>query len=190
MKLDYAIFSSILPLATTSSSSLNATCTVAPGGIQINVNLLATFLAVLMAVGVNLLYAVGRLKLTNVEKQRRITAEMKAFRSEMSAAMKEGNKQKIEKLKKKQQQMQKMQMEASMENFKPTLLFAIPLFGVYFLVNNYFITGLLHTCIIAVSPIALPWPLFGSQMTFFWWYFICSFTFSTIITRLFGLTFD
>src|SRR5207245_664755 len=116
--------------------------------------------------------------------------EMKAFRSEMSAAVKEGNKQKQEKLKKKQQQMQKMQMEMSRENLKPTLLFTIPLFGVYFLVSN-FINGA-HVCVLALSPIQLGFPPigFGLEMNFFWWYFICSFTFSGIMTRLFGLTFD
>ena len=146
-----------------------------------------TFLVVLEAIGVNLLYAVGRRKLTDIEKMRRYNAEMKAFRGEMSEATKSGDKQKLEKLKKKQQQMQKMQAEMSMENLKPTLLFMLPLLGVYYLVGN-FIKG----AILAISPI--PIQLFGIgppiMVNFFWWYFICSFAFSTIITRIFGLTMD
>jgi uncharacterized membrane protein (DUF106 family) len=161
------------------------------------------FLVVLMAIGVNLLYAVGRRKLTDVEKMRRYNFELKAFRSEMTQAMREGDKQKQEKLKKKQQQMNKMQMEMSKEQMKPTLLFMIPLWVIYFLMSGFVGGGLLivlpifipevacstastvsHCVATTVFSSAIPW------MPFFWWYMICSFTFSTLINRLFGLTFD
>lgn len=178
----------IAPLAI---GDLNHTCTTGPPAIiQHQIQPFYTFIVVLMSIGVNLIYAVGRLKLTNVEKMRRYTAEMKAFRAEMSAAVKEGNKQKQERLKKKQQQMQKMQMEMTMQNFKPTILFTVPLFGVYFLVSGFINNA--HVCVLALSPIQIPLIITSipSEMPFFWWYFICSFAFSTIITRLFGLTFD
>jgi uncharacterized membrane protein (DUF106 family) len=113
---------------------------------------------------------------------------MKAFRSEMSEATKAGDKAKVEKLKKKQIQMQKMQAEISMDQMKPTLMFMIPLFGVYYLVSHF--VGI--NTILAIGPI--PIQLFGIgppiKINFFWWYFICSFTFSGIISRLFGLTLD
>src|SRR5487761_1715550 len=167
---------------------------LASSTIPSSVNWEDIFLVVLMAVGVNLLYAVGRRKLTNVDKMRRYNFELKAFRSEMTQAMKEGEKQ---------QQMNKMQMEMSKEQMKPTLLFMIPLWGVYFLMSSLVGGGLLVVlpifipyvacssssslahCISATSfGAAVPW------MPFFWWYMICSFTFSTLINRLFGLTFD
>lgn len=161
----------------------------APTGTLANTGLIdwqKTFLVVLMAIGVNVLYAVGRRKLTNIEKIKRYTGEMKAFRSEMSQAMREGDKQKTEKLKKKQQQMNKMQMEMSKEQLKPTLLFMIPLWGIYFLMSNYI--GVNTTLVI--SPIYIPIAFTTPKVVFFWWYLICSFTFSTLISRLFGLTFD
>lgn len=141
-----------------------------------------------MAVGVNLIYAVGRLKLTDMDKMRRYTAEMKAFRAEMSAASKEGNKQKLERLKKKQTQMSKMQAEMSMQQLKPSLLFMIPLLGVYYLMQSF--VG--ASSILALSPVSIPLLVTSlpSQMPFFWWYIICSFSFSGIISRLFGLTMD
>jgi uncharacterized membrane protein (DUF106 family) len=146
-----------------------------------------TLLVVLEAIGVNCLYAVGRRKFTNIEKMRRVNAEMKAFRAELSAAQKAGDKQKLEKLKRKQQQMQKMQAEMSLDNFKPTLLFMLPLLGVYYLVSSF-----LKNSTLAIGPI--PFQLFNYGppivIPFFWWYFICSFAFSGIITRLFGLTLD
>ena len=147
-----------------------------------------TLLVVLEAVGVNLIYAFGRRRFTNIEKMRRYSAEMKAFRSEMSEATKAGDKVKVEKLKKKQAQMQKMQAEISMDQMKPSLLFMVPLFGVYYLVSHF--VGI--NTILAIGPIPIQFFGIGPpiEINFFWWYFICSFTFSGIISRLFGLTLD
>ncbi len=155
---------------------------------QCIIPLSSTFLVVLEAIGVNLLYAFGRRRFTNIERMRRYNAEMKAFRTELSEATKAGDKVKVEKLKKKQQQMQKMQAEISMDQMKPTLMFMIPLFGVYYLVR-FFVGG---NTTLAIGP--FPIQIFGLGppivINFFWWYFICSFTFSGIISRLFGLTLD
>ena len=155
---------------------------------SISIPLQNTALVVVEAVGVNILYAIGRRKFTNVEKMRRYSTEMKAFRSELSEATKAGDKQKVEKLKKKQQQMQKMQLEMSRDQMKPTLLFMLPLLGVYYLVSRFIGVN----TILAISPI--PLQIFGIgppiSVNFFWWYFICSFTFSGIISRVFGLTLD
>jgi len=178
------------------ASSLSGLASLMQGAVPIaipsstipRIDLLNTVLVALEAIGVNVLYAVGRRKFTNIEKIRRINAEMKAFRSEMTAATKAGDKVKIEKLKKKQQQMQKMQMEMTMDNFKPTLLFGLPLIGVYYLVSNFIGVN----TILAIAPI--PIQIFGIgppiAVNFFWWYFLCSFTFQTVITRLFGLSMD
>jgi uncharacterized membrane protein (DUF106 family) len=155
--------------------------------VPVSIPLGQTLLVVAEALGVNCLYAIGRRKFTNIEKMRRLNAEMKAFRSEMSAAQKAGDKQKLDKLKKKQQQMQKMQAESSMDNLKPTLLFMLPLLGVYYLVSS-----IIKNATLAVAPI--PFQLFNYgppiEVPFFWWYMVCSFTFSGIITRLFGLSLD
>jgi uncharacterized membrane protein (DUF106 family) len=158
----------------------------------ISINWFDTFLVVVMAIGVNLLYAVGRRKFTDIEKMRRYNAEMKAFRGEMTAAMKSGDKQKQEKLKKKQMQMNKMQMEMSKEQFKPTLLFMAPLWGLYYVMSTYVVPNVVdgHRLALAVFPFPLPFYQIGPILTFFWWYFICSFSFSGVISRLFGLTMD
>ncbi|MHB8565985.1 MAG: EMC3/TMCO1 family protein [Nitrososphaerales archaeon] len=182
----FSVFDALLFSGLSSLGSLFQNTTLAVSIPKID--LLNTALVALEAIGVNVLYAVGRRKFTNLEKMRRISSEMKAFRAELSAATKAGDKAKVEKLKKKQQQMQKMQMETTMDNFKPTLLFGLPLIGVYYLVSNFIGVN----TILAISPI--PIQIFGYgpsiAVNFFWWYFLCSFTFQTIITRLFGLTMD
>ncbi|MGA2876262.1 MAG: EMC3/TMCO1 family protein [Nitrososphaerales archaeon] len=169
-------------------SLVSCNTSAAPINCGNGIPLESTFLVICEAIGVNLLYAFGRRRFTNVEKMRRYNAEMKAFRSEMSEATKSGDKQKVEKLKKKQQQMQKMQAEISMDQMKPTLMFMVPLFGVYYLVR--FFVGL--NTILAIGPFPIQIDNIGPPIAinFFWWYFLCSFTFSGIISRLFGLTMD
>ncbi|MGH2637989.1 MAG: EMC3/TMCO1 family protein, partial [Rhabdochlamydiaceae bacterium] len=132
---------------------LTAILAAASSSVPPVINLQNTGLVVLEAVGVSVLYAVGRRKFTNIEKMRRYSAEMKAFRGELSQATKAGDKQKVEKLKKKQQQMQKMQAEMSMDQMKPTLLFMLPLFGVYYLVSHFI--GVNTVLTIAPFPIQL-----------------------------------
>lgn len=180
------IIDSILPLVQGLQLIASSTALVA-GSSALKINLFNTMLVVLEAIGVNLLYAVGRRKFTDIEKMRRYNAEMKAFREEMMAATKAGDKAKQEKLKKKQQQMQKMQAEMSMQNLKPSLLFMVPLMGVYYLMSSFF-----GAATLAVSPIEIPLLITSIPipLNFFWWYMICSFTFSGIISRLFGLTLD
>jgi uncharacterized membrane protein (DUF106 family) len=169
-------------------SSIANSALQVPAAAPISISLEQTLLVILEALGVNCLYAVGRRKFTDIDKMRRYNSEMKAFRSEMSAAQKAGDKVKLDKLKKKQLQMQKMQAEMSMDNLKPTLLFMLPLLGVYYLVSSF-----IKNSTLAISPVSLvvinggPLPV---EIPFFWWYMICSFTFSGMITRLFGLSLD
>jgi uncharacterized membrane protein (DUF106 family) len=175
-----ALFSSLLSLLGTSALQ-----------IPVAIGLQQTILVIFEALGVNCLYAVGRRKFVDIDKMRRYNAEMKAFRSEMSAATKAGDKAKIDKLKKKQVQMSKMQAEMSMDNMKPTLLFMVPLLLVYYVVSHF-----IGAATMVISPIPTdfkigPWTLgWELKVPFFWWYMICSFTFSGIVTRLFGLTMD
>jgi len=183
MPLEY--FLSLLPII---ANTILQVTTASPVAIPLQ----QTFLVVLEAIGVNCVYAVGRRKFTNIDKMRRYNAEMKAFRAEMTAATKAGDKVKVEKLKKKQVQMQKMQAEISMDNLKPTFLFMLPLLGVYYLVSSFVKNATLVISPIPFGPFhigsyALGWNI---EVPFFWWYLICSFTFSSIITRLFGLSMD
>jgi len=170
-----------------SSLSGNSILQVPVAATPISISLEQTLLVILEALGVNCLYAVGRRKFTDIDKLRRYTNEMKAFRSEMSAAQKAGDKVKLDKLKKKQVQMQKMQAEMSMDQMKPTLLFMLPLLGVYYLVSSF-----IKNATLVISPIPLQLFNYGPpiEVPFFWWYMICSFTFSGMITRLFGLSMD
>ena len=145
----------------------------------------ATFLVVLMAVGVSLLYSVGRRFLTNVERSKRIQTELRAYQKELREAIMTKDKAKEEKLKKRKKQMDEMQMKISFENLRVTALFFVPLLVLWWLVQQIVGSG-----VVALSPIPINLLVFTipPQMPIFWWYMISSFAFSGIISRAFGVS--
>lgn len=146
----------------------------------------STFIVVLMSVGVNLLSSIGRRLLTNVERTRRINAELKAWRQELKEAVVSKNKAKEEKLRRKEKQMNQLQAKLARENMKPTLLFFVPLIALWYLVSG--VVG--YDTIVAVSPIPIDLVIIaiGPPLNLFWWYMISSFAFSGVITKAFGLS--
>jgi len=143
----------------------------------------STLLVVLMALGVNILYAVGRRLLTNVKWSKRAQVEVKEFNKELREALIAKNKSKEEKLRKKKKQMDAMQAKLMMENLRVSALFFIPLIGLWYLVS-----GIVGNGIVALSPIPidLVFIRIGPELTFFWWYMISSLALSGSITKAFG----
>lgn len=137
-----------------------------------------------MSVGVNLLFAVGRRRLTDVEKTKRSQAELKEFNRELREALRSKNKSKEEKLLKRKKQMDGLQAKLMMDNFKVSILFFIPLIGLWWLVSG--IVG--YDVEVARSPIVIDllFIRIGPQLNLFWWYMITSFAFSGIITKATG----
>ncbi len=104
---------------------------------------------------------------------RSMQKEMNEWRSQQMAAARANDKKQLEKLKKKESQIMNMQKKMA----KPQLL----LFGlslVYFFVFPV-LTGLFTAPVVSV-------PGFGQQ-PFFIWYFLCSFFFSTLSSRIWGI---
>jgi uncharacterized membrane protein (DUF106 family) len=151
----------------------------------------STFIVIAMALGVNILYAIGRRLLTNVEQMKRIQAELREYQKELQEAILTKNKAKEEKLMKKKPQMDKLQAKLASDNLKVTFLFLIPLMLLWWLVNSIIGAGT-----VAISPVPIPIPLganfgpIGPELNIFWWYMISSFAFSGMITKLFGLSLD
>jgi len=151
----------------------------------------STFIVIAMALGVNILYAIGRRLLTNVEQMKRIQAELREYQKELQEAILTKNKAKEEKLMKKKPQMDKLQAKLASDNLKVTFLFLIPLMLLWWLVNSIIGSGT-----VAISPIPIPIPVganfgpIGPELNIFWWYMISSFAFSGMITKLFGLSLD
>lgn len=148
----------------------------------------STLIVIAMALGVNILFAVGRRLLTNVEQMRRIQAELKEYQKELREAIMSRNKVKEEKLRRKKPQMDKLQVKITVDNLKVTFLFFIPLMLLWWLVDSIVGPGT-----VAVSPIPIPIPLganggpIGPELNLFWWYIISSIAFSGVVTKLFGV---
>jgi uncharacterized membrane protein (DUF106 family) len=143
----------------------------------------STIIVTLMALLVNLISASARRVLVDINKVRRITAEVKAWREELMKAVKEKDTTKIEKLKKKEKVMNELQAKMFWENMKPSLFFMIPFLLLWYLMSA---TIGLDT-IVAVSPIPIYLLFFtiGPELNLWWWYLISSFAFSTMIMKLF-----
>jgi len=149
------------------------------------VEIMHVLLVALTAIVLNIISNVATRLLTDVERARRIRAEVRAFRKELRQATLAKDKAKLDKLKKKEKLMMKEEMKISTQRMKPMLLFWIPFIIIYYLLAS-FIGG--YNTIVAISPISLP--IIGTEIGLIWWYLISSLAFSAIITKLLGTSLD
>jgi uncharacterized membrane protein (DUF106 family) len=156
------------------------------------VEIMHVLLVALTAIVLNVISNVATRLLTDVERARRIRAEVRAFRKDLRHAMLAKDKAKLEKLKKKEKLMMKEEMKISTQRMKPTLLFWIPFIVIYYLLAA-FIGG--YNTVVAISPIPIipvslsPFVLV-TEIGLIWWYLISSLAFSAIITKLLGTSLD
>ncbi|NWG09181.1 MAG: DUF106 domain-containing protein [Nitrososphaerales archaeon] len=158
---------------------------------------LSTIIVTGTAVGLNLISNVATRLLTDVERARRIRAEVKAFRKELRQAIVTKNKAKEEKLRKKEKQMTSLEMKVSMQRMKPLLFFWIPFILIYYLLVMLLEPAGGINAIVAISPvqipvlnIGVPLPEGGYGFNLFWWYLISSLSFSSISMKLLGTGMD
>ena len=156
------------------------------------VEIMHVLLVALTAIVLNIISNVATRLLTDVERARRIRAEVRAFRRDLRQAMLAKDKAKLEKLKKKEKMMMKEEMKISTQRMKPMLLFWIPFIIIYYLLAT-FIGG--YNTVVATSPIPIiPFSLspliLVKEIGLIWWYLISSLAFSAIITKLLGTSLD
>ena len=118
--------------------------------------------------------------LVDVKRAAQVTKEVNAWRKEFNAARKSNDKQRLAKLTKKQQPMMKLQSQVAFDRMKVSFIFLIPFYLVWIVLSGFF-----GQSIVAFSPI--PIPVVGEQLSFFYWYLICSFTISLPLTKLLGI---
>lgn len=147
-----------------------------------------TFLVMGVALSVNVISSLARRFLTDVERTRRVMAEVKKFQREWREAVLKRDKAKEEKLRRKKKQMDQLQAKVQMDNLKVSFLFLIPFMALYWGVSA--IVG--FDTIVAVMPIPLNLGFIriGPELNLFWWYLITSFAFSSAIIKAFGVSLD
>jgi len=146
----------------------------------------ATFIVTLTSIGLGLTTQLVTRRVVDLNKERRMKAEVNAFNKEKRDATAAGDKSKLEKLKKRELQVRQEQAKVSTSRFKVTAITFIPLLAVYYLMAN-FLGG--FSVVVAYSPVPIPylvtWPSTQAYgfLTLFWWYLLSSFTFSTVLSR-------
>ncbi len=112
--------------------------------------LTSAILVSIIAVALQFLYAFLRLKLTDLQKLKRAMKEVNEWRKEYMDAIRKQDKNRIEKLREKQEYMNRLNMEVMQMNFRPMMVFMVPMLIIWWAVLPQ-VFG--HT--VAVSPISL-----------------------------------
>lgn len=151
----------------------------------------STLLVTLTSVALGFVTQLVTRRVVDLSKERKMKAEVNAFNKEKREATAANDKAKLDKLKKRELQVRQDQAKLSTARFKVTAITFVPLLGVYYLMAT-FLGG--YGVIVAFTPIPIPLFAGASQSGFvfevslFWWYFLSSFTFSTMLTRLLHTT--
>ena len=104
--------------------------------------------AALIAIGLNVAFAMLRKKTTDIEKMSKIMKESVEFRKQMMAAVKKQDKAQIAELKKKQAYVNKMNLDVQQQQMRPMFIYMIPSFMLWILVFPQIFGG-----VVALSPI-------------------------------------
>jgi len=124
--------------------------------------------------------------LTNREQMKAWTQEIAAWRADSIKATRTGDKKLMAKVKKQQKQMMQLQSKMMWQSMKTSFIWFIPLMLLWW----FFLTPLYTKPEIGpITVAALPW--FGGeplQLTYFYWYFLCSFFSQALLSRLLGMS--
>jgi uncharacterized membrane protein (DUF106 family) len=178
----------------TGSGSHQVNVTAGMVSIEKNFNIphytppVSTVLVTLTSVSLGVITQVVTRRVVDLNAERKMRAEVSAFNKEKREATLAKDKAKLDKLKKREMQVQQEQFKVQRNRLKVTAITFVPLLGVYYLMAT-FLGG--YGVIVAYTPI--PIPDFAGltqqtsvfQVSLFWWYFLSSFTFSTMLTRVF-----
>jgi len=146
----------------------------------------STVVVTMTSLGLGLLTQSVTRQFVDLDKERRMKAEVNAFNKEKKDAALAKDKVKQEKLKKKELAIRQAQSKVQLARTKVTFITIVPLFLVYYLMAT-FLGG--YGAIVAFSPVPIPF-LVGasSEMALFWWYILGSFTLSSILSRVMHTT--
>jgi uncharacterized membrane protein (DUF106 family) len=146
----------------------------------------STVVVTLTSLGLGLLTQTVTRLFVDLDKERKMKAELNAFNKEKREASLAKDKAKSEKLKKKELAMRQAQSKVQLARTKVTFITIVPLFLVYYLMAS-FLGG--YGSIVAFSPIPIPYLVGASgEMVLIWWYILGSFTLSSLLSRLMHTT--
>ena len=157
----------------------------------------STALVVVTAIGLALMSNIVTKILVDVKREKRIHAEVGAFNKELRASVVAKDKPKETKLRKREKSMRELQLKTSMGRMKVMFITWIPFIGVWYGLS-FFLGG--FGTAVAVMPFGVDTfamtnlkigPEGGPIVEYlglFWWYFISSITFGSVIAKALGTT--
>jgi len=151
----------------------------------------STVVVTLTSLSLGLVTQLVTRRVVDLNKERRMRAEVSAFNKEKREATLANDKPRLEKLKKRELAVRQEQAKVSTSRLKVTGITFVPLLLVYYLMASFF-GG--YGVIVAYTPIPIPViaaPTLNPgvfEVSLFWWYFLSSFTFSTMLSRLLHTT--
>jgi len=151
----------------------------------------STVLVTLTSVSLGFVTQLVTRAIVDLDKERKMRAEVTAFNKQKREATAAGDKAKLDKLKKRELQVRQEQAKVQTARFKVTAITFVPLLAVYYLMAS-FLGG--YGVIVAFTPLPIPFITAGTQnpaifeVSLFWWYFLSSFTFSTMLSKLLHTT--
>ena len=151
----------------------------------------STIVVTLTSLGLGFVTQVVTRRVVDLDKERKMRAEVNAFNKEKREATLAKDQVKLDKLKKRELAMRQEQAKVSTARLKVTGITFVPLLVVYYLMAT-FLGG--YGVIVAYTPIpipviAAPTLIAGTyEVSLFWWYFLSSFTFSTMLSKLLHTT--
>ncbi|HYC11389.1 MAG TPA: EMC3/TMCO1 family protein [Nitrososphaerales archaeon] len=149
----------------------------------------STFLVTLTSISLGLATQLVTRRVVDLNAERKMKAELSEFNKEKREATLAKDTAKLEKLKRRELAMRQEQSKVQLARLKVSGITIVPLFGVYYLMAT-FLGG--YSVTVAHAPfvnLGLP-ILFGSDgsVSLFWWYFLSSFVFSTMLAKLLRTT--
>lgn len=140
----------------------------------------ATVFVLLVALSMTFLTSLTNRLLTNKKQLDTWRREVAAWNADFSKARRTNDKKLLAKVQRQQPHIMKIQSKIAWQSVKVTLIFLIPLIIIW-----QVLVGFYRDTTIA----RLPWLIAGEPlpMNIILWYLLCSITFSTLFSRLFGL---
>jgi uncharacterized membrane protein (DUF106 family) len=142
-----------------------------------------TLFIFLLSFSLSAVTALANRFLVDVKLAKSYNEEVKAWSKEFNEARKNNDRKLMAKLNRTKTEIDKAQATISKQRLKITAITFVPFILVFSILSSIY-----SNTIVAVMPFELP--IIGQQLSYYWWYVICSFSTSIPLQKLVGATLD
>lgn len=140
----------------------------------------ATIFIILLSLGLSVMALTIQRLMIDVKGLRARQLEISKYDREKLKATRAGDKRALTKLKRHEPRITRMRMQNTKEQFKTMPVLFIPFILIFWIFSAFY-----GNEVVAVLPVSLPF--MGSELPFFWWYFITYSAVNLPLSRIFGV---